>query len=341
MPYSKLPQFGRLVGKEGGISDRELRDMSYEFLAKGAVGTMGMAALGVMTVANAKNPDPPFAINGAGPADLAHRDALRAAGWQPYSIKVGDRYFDYQASPWKSMLGLVGGLADELKYGKGGPEDWMGALANSAVKDGLATITDASFLQGLQTLLAAGAGAGGPEVDYKIKQFLSQEISSAVMIPFGGTGTKQLYRAFDPRQFEGKGVAGMVMRNIPGLNSWQLQPKLNVLGEPVEINPLHRLLAAPTVETQDPVWKFLDQHNVALTAPNAGRRVDGEQLSPAELHEFTQVRGQYLKAELQDAINESDFRALDRDEMKAYVKELERNADDVGKAKIQDSRGSR
>jgi hypothetical protein len=341
--YKEVPQFQRLVerGESGGISNRELRDLSYEFLAKGAVGTMGMTALGAMTVANSNNPDPPFAINGAGPAELAHRDALRAAGWQPYSIKIGDRYFDYQASPWKSMLGLVGGMADEMKYGKGGPQNWIGALATSAAKDGLATITDASFLQGLQTLLAAGGGTGGPGVDYKIKQFLSQEISSGLMIPFGGTGTKQLYRAFDPREFSGKEIPEMVLRNIPGLNSAFLQPKLNVLGEPVEINPLHRLLAAPTAETQDPVWKFLDQHNIGLSLPNTGRKVDGVQLSADELHEFTQVRGQYLKAELGEAINNPEFRALDTDQMDAYVKELERAADDVGKARIQDRRGGR
>jgi hypothetical protein len=190
-------------------------------------------------------------------------------------------------------------------------------------------------------LLAAGGGTGGPGVDYKIKQFLSQEISSAAMIPFGGTGTKQLYRAFDPREFSGKELPEMVLRNMPALNSAFLQPKLNVLGEPVEINPLHRLLAAPTVESQDPVWKFLDQHNIALSLPNTGRKVDGVQMNPAELHEFTQVRGQYLKTELGEAINNSDFRALDPEAMDTYVKELERAADDVGKTRIQDKRGSR
>jgi hypothetical protein len=338
--YKDVPQFAGLV-ERGGIRDTELRDLSYEYLAKGAIGTLGMAALGAMTLANRNNPDPPFAVNGAGPADLAHRDELRAAGWQPYSIKIGDRYFDYQASPWKSMLGLVGGMADEIKYGKGDPQNWVGALANTAIKDGLSTITDASFLQGLQTLLAAGGGTGGPGVDYKIKQFLSQEISSAAMIPFGGTGTKQLYRAFDPREFSGKELPEMVLRNMPALNSAFLQPKLNVLGEPVEINPLHRLLAAPTVESQDPVWKFLDQHNIALSLPNTGRKVDGVQMNPAELHEFTQVRGQYLKTELGEAINNSDFRALDPEAMDTYVKELERAADDVGKTRIQDKRGSR
>jgi hypothetical protein len=341
--YKDVPQFQRLVekgrqlaekGEKGGISDRELRDLSYEYLAKGAIGTIGMAALGAMTLANRNNPNPPFAVNGAGPADLAHRDELRAAGWQPYSIKIGDRYFDYQASPWKSMLGLVGGMADEIKYGKGDPQNWIGALATSAAKDGLSTITDASFLQGLQTLLAAGGGSGGPGVDYKIQQFLSQEVSSALMIPFGGTGTKQLYRAFDPREFGGKDVMGMVLRNIPFANSAFLQPKLNALGEPVEINPLHRLLVAPTVQSADPVWKFLDQHNIGLSVPNSGRKVDGVQMTPAELHEFTQIRGQYLKNQLAQSITRDSFRGLDRDQIDQDVKDMERQADEVGKYQI-------
>jgi hypothetical protein len=131
------------------------------------------------------------------------------------------------------------------------------------------------------------------------------------------------------------------LRNIPGVNSAFLQPKLNVLGEPVESNPINRLLVAPSAETQDPVWKFIDQHNLNISLPNASRKVDGEQMSPAELHEFTQVRGQYLKTELAEAINNPEFRALDSDAMDAYVKELERNADDVGKYQIQERRGSR
>jgi hypothetical protein len=129
----------------------------------------------------------------------------------------------------------------------------------------------------------------------------------------------------------------MIARNIPGLNSAFLQPKLNVLGEPVKSSPINRLI--PTEETSDPVWRFIDQHNLNISLPNAGRKVNGQQLSTAELHEFTQVRGQYLKQELGNAIDNAQFRALDPDQMDAYVKELERNADEVGKYQIWQRRG--
>jgi hypothetical protein len=112
---------------------------------------------------------------------------------------------------------------------------------------------------------------------------------------------------------------------------------LNVLGEPVESSPINRII--PTQESSDPVWRFIDQHNLNISLPNAGRKVNGQQLSPAELHEFTQVRGQYLKQELGNAINDAQFRSLDREQMDEYVKELERNADEVGKYQIWQRRG--
>jgi hypothetical protein len=62
--------------------------------------------------------------------------------------------------------------------------------------------------------------------------------------------------------------------------------------------------------------------------------LDGVQMSPAELHEFTQVRGAYLKSQLAEAINNAEFRALGPDEMDAYVKELEKNADETGKYQV-------
>lgn len=156
------------------------------------------------------------------------------------------------------------------------------------------------------------------------------------MIPFGGTGTKQIYRLLDSRQFDAKDIPSLIARNIPVVNSAFLQPHLNVLGEPVTSTPLTRLV--PSAETSDPVWRFLDEHNLKLTYPNASRKLDGIQMTPSELHEFTQARGQYLKAELAEAINNADFRALGADEMDAYVKELERNADEVGKYQIQERR---
>lgn len=135
---------------------------------------MAMTVLGIQTIANGNNPNPAMVINGAGPSDPAHRDALRAAGWLPYSIKIGDHYFDYQATPWKSMLGVVGGIADHIRYDKADPQNYVGDLLQLGMMDMFGAMTDASFLQGAQTLMAIGAGANTPENQRKFSRFISQ-----------------------------------------------------------------------------------------------------------------------------------------------------------------------
>jgi hypothetical protein len=334
--YKDVPGFAKLV-ESGGVSDSELRDMAYEYLAKGVIGTLGMAALGAITVANKDNPDAPLAVTGAGPSDAAHRDQLRATGWQPYALKVGNMYFQYQASPWKSALGLIGGLSDQIKYGKEDPaEGLFNAIVNVGLQDSLSTITDASFLQGLQAVMAMSGH--GREAAMNVNQFLSQEASSLAMIPFGGTGTRQIYRAFEPQTFGAnyRDVGEMILRNIPVLNSAFLQPKLNVLGEPVDINPLNRLV--PTMRTEDQVYRFLDAHNIGLTLPAASTRIDGVQVTPGELYDLTKFRGTQLRAAITDAMNNAEFRSLPPDEMEQQIKDLEREATDDAKEHIREQR---
>lgn len=326
--YADVPQVGKLI-EAGQLRDSELRDLAYEYLAKGVIGTLGMAALGTLVVGNKDQPDPWFDISGAGPADSAHRDQLRAGGWQPYSVKIGPMHFDYQATPWKGELGLIGAMGDEMKYGKYDPQQWLGALAAASVKDSLSIITDASFLQGLQTLLAVGGGpGGGRDVGLKVNQFLSQELSSLAMIPFGGTGTKQLWRAVQPQIYGANytDLGEMILRNIPLLNSAFLQPRLNALGDPVEINPIHRLQIAPTVESDDRIYRFLDAHNIGLTVPAGRVNVDNVQLSPQEHYDFVKTRGQSLRTALDGALNDAGFLGLSSAEMEAAVKEMERDA---------------
>jgi hypothetical protein len=334
--YKDVPGFEKMTEKDesgkAAISDRELRDLSYEYLAKGVAGTLGIAALGAMSVANRKTPNPPFMISGTGPATLADRDALRATGWRPYTVKVGDMYIDYQASPLKGMLGVIGGVNDILRFSRKEPENWMTDALTMAAKDGLSTITDASFLQGLQTFLSASGGGGGVDAQNAMERFISQQAATAVMIPFGGTGTRQIYRVFDPREFSGKELPQLIARNIPIVNSAFLQPKLNVLGEPVTSSPLNRIV--PSVRTSDEVWKFIDEHNITISLPNAGRRVAGEPLTPEELQNFTLIRGQYLRNELAKSIQNEDFRALDKDQLNEAVHEMERSADDVARYQV-------
>jgi len=51
-------------------------------------------------------------ITGAGPTDASERAALRATGWRPYSIKVGDTYYGYNRF---EPVGILFGIAADMQ----------------------------------------------------------------------------------------------------------------------------------------------------------------------------------------------------------------------------------
>jgi hypothetical protein len=52
-------------------------------------------------------------ITGSGPKDQNKRNALRATGWQPYSLKIGNKYYAYdRLEPVGSIVGMTADVAE-------------------------------------------------------------------------------------------------------------------------------------------------------------------------------------------------------------------------------------
>lgn len=96
-PFSPLVGEWRAAIKEGGAA----RDKA---IAELATGTAFMG--GIFMAAAAGN------ISGAGDPDPGKRRVAQAAGWQPYSIKVGDTWYNYQGiGPVTTLIGLAADMA--------------------------------------------------------------------------------------------------------------------------------------------------------------------------------------------------------------------------------------
>lgn len=53
-------------------------------------------------------------VTGRGPDDPSTRKLLLAGGWQPYSIKVGEKWFSYsRTDPFASIIGVAADLATD------------------------------------------------------------------------------------------------------------------------------------------------------------------------------------------------------------------------------------
>jgi hypothetical protein len=101
-PFAPLSSQWREEIAKGGV----YRDMA---LAK---VTLGSAVLATFAALSGEG-----SITGRGPARKADRDALTRDGWQPYSLKIGDKYYSYSGmEPVSALMAIAADYAEYAKH---------------------------------------------------------------------------------------------------------------------------------------------------------------------------------------------------------------------------------
>lgn len=163
-------------------------------------------------------------LTGEGPSDPAERATLQRQGWQPWSVKVGDRYFDYRS------LGTVGpaiGLAANTVEILNG-QDWDDAEGRGRTQQLViatsmsiaAQVSEQSFMTGVSSFFDA---MSDPQ-RYGAKWW-NQLVTSAV-IP---RGVAQLERTQDPNQRIAWEMGAALRSQTPGLSK-SLPPARDLWG---------------------------------------------------------------------------------------------------------------
>ena len=284
------------------------------------------------------DPNPWFNIHGEGPGDTEEKKQWRAAGALPYSFKVGDRYYSYINTPLRFPLALIGQLGDFMRYDKGKSQNWVFDLLKAEAWAGVGSVMHDNFLQGMSTLLTLLSAPEGHESQQSLENFAATVTSSAAMVTFGGTGTRQMFRFFNPTVYQGKGLIGEAARSIPVANQFLfgLRPQLNVLGEEIASSPVARLdipLVGGQAQSQDPVWRYIVDNNVKLSYPTS-ESVSGHKLDPDEFYDFIKLRGRALKPLLAAEIEDPEFQAMNEEDRDRIIKELEHDATLQAKAQL-------
>lgn len=173
-------------------------------LARMATGTT------IMGVAMAWTQD--GTVSGAGPSDPGERAAMMRQGWQPYSVKVGDKWYSYnRADPFGMTMGFAADIEDALARGEMAPEDvdeWQEVMAAGIAAVAEVT-TSKTFLRGFSQF---------NEVIADPKRYSSKYVSDmmASFIPFTSlVGTVE--RMTDPTMREATNPLEAIQAKIPGL----------------------------------------------------------------------------------------------------------------------------
>ena len=159
-------------------------------------------------------------ISGAGDPDPKKRAMQMAAGWQPYSIKVGDAWYSYQRlQPVGTLIGMAADAATVWDHMSPDESDKIPKILSTAFAN---AVTNQTFLQGITQIINAMSDPSrfGP-------RFLQGMAGSAIPAIVG-----QAAQMMDPYQREVNSVLDAVKARIPGVSE-TLMPKRDAYGEPI------------------------------------------------------------------------------------------------------------
>ena len=256
-----------------GGKDALTGDAKQQALVRATAGTAAMVGIGVMSANGI------ITLHGAGPSNPDKKRQLQSAGWKPYSIQIGDKYFTYTYSPIGLGLSVMGNYLDSQQYNELGQKDAMTRTAYSVSRIG-STVFNQSFLSGMSNLFEILSGNPGKTIS-SLKNFFASTVTGATT----PTLLRDVNGIFDPAARKSDNIAQDMVRNIP-VARLALKPTLNAYGEPV-IPSRNRFFSQ---QKEDPAWKIVVEKNLRLPIPDDSVFRDAE-----DGYEYSKDAGQNLK----------------------------------------------
>jgi hypothetical protein len=159
-------------------------------------------------------------LSGAGDPDPNKRRAAQAAGWQPYSVKINDKWYSYQRlQPVGGLIGMAADMSEAWEYLNSDERDKLPKIIATAFSN---AVTSQTFLAGMTTLVQVMADPTryGPT-------WINQMAGSVVPAAVGQTA-----QLIDPYVREVNSAREAIQNRIPGMRE-QLTPSRDMFGEPV------------------------------------------------------------------------------------------------------------
>lgn len=310
--------------------------------ARVALGSMIMMTVGSMSMDGI--------ITGGGPKDPKINAAWRAGGNQPYSVKIGDKWFSYsRLDPIGMMIGIASDITEISN--SGGDEDAteLAVAGAVALAQNLASKT---YMQGVFDFIGA-VDPRNPTKD--IGTYLMDQASG--LMPYSAL-IRQINQGIDPVRREVKApgfteegevdpmatflnrMINSYKRNIPGL-SGDLPPVRDIFGEEMTNvsgvgAPFDMLLPIQArTDKNDPVVKAIVDNEVKVSKPSD--IVRGVKLSAEQYDQLQQIAGPMVRQRLDILVKSPGFKnASDGpDGMKAsLIERMVKDAHDLARNQL-------
>ena len=289
-PFAPVVGEWRQAMAKGGVErDRAISEM--------ALGT-GITAL---TMAYAFSGD----ITGGGSADPGKNRAKQGV-WQPYSIKIGNTWYDYsRIQPMGTLMGMAADIAEAWDHFNDDEKDQVPKMLAAAFAQ---AITNQTFLQGITNFVNAVSDPArfGP-------RFMQGFASSVVPNVIG-----QPTMMADPAVRQVNSILESVQSRIPGLRQ-QLLPKRDWLGEVVPAKERTGVIMPVREQpiSDDKVRLEADRLDLSVGGPpkktHLGRgsgKIGDVEFTPEEQDKFTKAAGEMAHPILTNIVNAPGYDSI-------------------------------
>lgn len=270
------------------------RDMA----AGGAPAHLAVArmATGTALLATAFDMADAGLITGGGPANPARRQALMATGWQPWSFKIGNKYYSYnRLDPIAMPFAVAAEVTEWARRNEVSDEDLEPVDKTVAAALGAiaAAVTDKTFFTGVANVVEAIQAAGRDQDNY-VWATINRLAAGAV--PFESLG-RQIKEFTDPVQRERASLWEYIMGQTPGL-SQDLPPRRDTWGRTIKPDDTFgrawEALSPFKVreEKQSPIDTELVRLNSGVSKPNKTMQFKGVKV---DFRKFPDAYARYLQ----------------------------------------------
>lgn len=167
-------------------------------------------------------------LSGRGPKDQGERESMTRQGWQPYSVKVGDRYFSYnRTDPFGMTMGFAADIAESIKHGEIDQDDadeWSEVMAMSIAAVSQVSINK-TYLSGVSNFVEMMSDPTRYSEKY-VTDFVASFLPATSLMG-------AVEQAADPTVREVNSIGDAVRAKIAGLSD-TLPPRRNLWGEPIK-----------------------------------------------------------------------------------------------------------
>ena len=260
-------------------------------------------------------------ITGGGSKNLEIKKAQMRTGWQPYSFKVGDKYYSFaRLDPFGMILGIV---ADYAEISSDIDDDTRNELAltgqlyliknletksSAAEKVGAGIMSTAknlsskTYFKGLADILEAL----GSDEEWKWEKLYKGKLQSLVPNIIRNANDDPYYR-------ETRSAYDAIISGIPSMSD-TLEPKYNFLGKPDEkkLSVFQKMFNPVSVsqEQNDPLLEEIKNLDTGFAAV-------ADNIGAVELAGFKNEKGQTAYSRFNELINEEGLEDALRDFIKS------------------------